>query len=363
MKRIGVLIAIAGAAALGGCALFSASDSQSPLEDAPLETSVIATVSALATRALPDPLSPTATPMHLADDEPESSPTPVPTDLWGDFATPSGPSSTDIPPPMPEIAFEPGVFNVLLMGTDERPGAFGFRTDTLMVVSIDPAADTATMISFPRDLYVYIPGWRMNRINTAMVHGGFDMTRETILYNFGIPVEAWARMEFSGFTDAVNTLGGIDVQSTKYLQDECRGDILKYSSGVTYHMDGDEALCYVRMRKVGGDFDRMRRQQEVIRAIFDKVLSIDGLARVPQLYNQFFNMLITDIEVGELVPLVPTAAQIALDPDRIRQFSVDRDLVQFWRTPGGGSVLLPNRPAVQLLLMEAFGPEAFASLQ
>jgi LCP family protein required for cell wall assembly len=264
---------------------------------------------------------------------------------------------------MAEIHFEPDVLNVLLLGTDERPGTGGFRTDTMMVVTVDPSSGTATLISIPRDLYVYIPGWKMNRINTAMVHGGFDMTRDTILYNFGISLDAWARVDFSGFTSVIDTLGGITVDSTAYVSDECRGEILTYRSGVSYQMDGNEALCYVRMRKVGGDFDRMRRQQEIVRAVFSKVLSIDGLARIPQLYNQFFNMLITDIEVLDLIPLVPTAAQIGTDPSRIRQFRVDRDLVDPWRTPGGGAVLLPKRDEIQLMLMEAFGMDAFSSAE
>ncbi len=263
---------------------------------------------------------------------------------------------------MPQIAFESNVVNVLLLGSDERPNTGGFRTDAILVLSVDPGEGTATLISFPRDLYVYIPGWRMDRINTAMVRGGFDMLRQTILYNFGIPVDGWARMNFNGFTTAIDTLGGITVDSTAYIRDECRGKILTYRSGVSYVMDGGEALCYVRMRKSGGDFDRMRRQQEVVRAIFAKLLTIDGLARVPQLYNQLYNTFVTDIELTELLPLVPTAVQLGADPTRISYFSVNRDLVNAWRTPSGGAVLLPKRPGIQLMLLEAFGPDAFSTV-
>jgi len=259
---------------------------------------------------------------------------------------------------MPEIAFASDVVNILLLGSDERPGTGGFRTDAMMVLSVDPEDGTATLISFPRDLYVYIPGWRMDRINTAMVRGGFDMTRQTVLYNFGIAVDGWARVNFAGFITAIDTLGGITVKSTAYMSDECRGSILTYRSGVSYDMDGGAALCYVRMRKSGGDFDRMRRQQEVVRALFSKLLTINGLTRLPQLYNQLYNTFVSDIELTELLPLVPTAIRIGADPTRIGLFSVNRDLVDFWRTPGGASVLLPKRSDVQLMLMEAFGTNA-----
>ena len=362
MRAISALSFVLGSLAIGACAASAATATQSDLQFDPLETSVVATVNALSS-ASPIPEGTAQPTTNAADPNVEPTLTSVPTDIWGNFPAPTSLSVTEIPPPMPEVGFDSAVYNVLLLGSDERPGGGGFRTDTLMIVSIDPKDDTATLISIPRDLYVYIPGWRMDRINTAMVHGGFEMTLQTILYNFGIPIEAWARIDFSGFVSAIDTLGGINVESTGFTQDECRGDILTYRTGSTYAMDGDEALCYTRMRKSGGDFARMRRQQEVVQAIFAKVLSIDGLARVPALYDEFSNMLIMDINVLDLLPLVPTAAQIGADPSLIRQFTIDRELVDFWRTPGGGSVLLPKRPEIQLMLQEAFGPDEFNSTQ
>ena len=260
---------------------------------------------------------------------------------------------------MPEVAFAPEVLNVVLLGSDERPGVGGYRTDTMMVVSVDPHSGLVTMISFPRDLYVYIPGWRMDRINTADVRGGFEMTRQTILYNFGIDLDGYVRVNFAGFMNAIDTLGGITVQSTGYLTDECGGLVRSYGLG-SYYMDGFEALCYVRMRKAAGDFDRLRRQQEVVQAIFSKLVSIDGIARLPEVYSQFYNTVRTDLDLGELLPLAPTAIQVAGKPSSIRHFSVDRSMADFWRTPAGGSVLLLKRDAVLAMLAQAFGAEALA---
>lgn len=324
-----------------------------------METSVVATVNALNTAA--PSATPSASPLPTETPTPSATPTPTLTPTatlpWGDFPGPAEASATEIPPPMPELNLGPGIFNVILLGSDARPNTGGYRTDTMVLVSIDLDEQTATMISFPRDLYVYIPAWRMDRINTADVRGGFEMTRNTILYNFGIELDGYVRVDFSGFRSAIDTLGGITVQSTGYLTDECGGKIWSYGLG-SYQMDGFEALCYVRMRKTTGDFDRLRRQQEVVRAIFNKVVSIDGLSRIPQLYNQFYNSVRTDLAVADLISLVPTAVQIAADSSRIHHFTVNQTMASFWRTPGGASVLLPDRQAIIGMLREAFGPEA-----
>ncbi len=355
--RLLLSLGLAGALSVA-CLASLRSPSQDTVQGSSIETSVVETSTALAVPTETPSLTPTVTLTPTPADTPTPSVTPTPTPIWGDFPGPSELSATEIPPPMPEIAFAEDVLNVVLLGSDERPDTGGYRTDVMMVVSVDPHTGTAKLISFPRDLYVYIPGWRMDRINTADPRGGFEMTRQTILYNFGIDLDGWARTNFSGFINAVDALGGITVQSTGYLTDECGGVLRSYAPG-SYFMDGFEALCYARMRKVSGDFDRLRREQEVVRAIFVKIVSIDGLSRLPEVYNQFYNTLRTDLELGELLPLVPTAIQVAADSTRIQNFDVDRSMADFWRTPGGASVLLPKRDAILAMLGQAFGSEAF----
>jgi LCP family protein required for cell wall assembly len=301
------------------------------------------------------PLPPTDTPLPppLATDTPTPEPTSV--DPWEDFPAPVEPSAIEIPRPAPEIAFGPEVVNILLLGSDQRPYEAGYRTDTIIVLSLDPEAQTVTMLSIPRDLYVYIPGWRVDRINVADVRGGPEMIKQTILYNFGIPIHRWARINFYGFVTAIDLLGGIDVQITGYLSDNCQHTPLYYTPGTTRHLDGTFALCYVRQRETTGDLDRMRRAQEVMRAVFDRVVSLDGLSRVPDLYSQFGNLLETDVVVGDLVPLVPLATAVSGDTAAIRQFAITGDMVTLWRVPSSGaSVLLPVQDAVRALLEEAF---------
>jgi LCP family protein required for cell wall assembly len=260
-----------------------------------------------------------------------------------------------VPPPAPLINFEPNVVNLLIMGSDERPNESIGRSDVFMVASLDPNKGTVTLISFPRDLYVYIPGWRVDRINTAVIRGGPELAEQTVLYNYGIRIDHWVQMNFSGFMTVVNTLGGIDVQVTGYLNDECGRRYWRYSPG-TYHMDGFTALCYVRMRKASSDFDRLRREQEVALAMMSKAFSLNGLQRVPELYNQFKTYVRTDVGLDTVLPLIPLGTKLASDSSRLHHYVVDTSMATSWRVPySGASVQLPNRDKIQEMLAQAFG--------
>lgn len=301
------------------------------------------------------PVQPTSTPLPAPTATPTSPPTPTSIYVWGYFEGPTEPSAIDIPPPMPKIEFPEGVLNVVLLGSDQRPTGGGHRTDVIMVVSLNPEDGTVTLISIPRDLYVYIPGWRVNRINTADARGGPDGVKQTILYNLGIEIDHWVRINFSGFTSTVDLLGGINVEVGKYVTDRCGPRNYTYSPGV-YHMDGYTALCYVRMRKYTSDFDRLRRQQEVVTALFNRVLSMDGLTRVPELYGTFSSFVQTDMTLEDVLPLVPLAGRIAAEPGGIHRYTLDPNLAQGWRVPySGASVLLPQREGILAMLQEAFG--------
>jgi LCP family protein required for cell wall assembly len=300
------------------------------------------------------PFPPTETPVPTATATPGPTPTPVPANPWGSYPGPIEPSAIEIPPPMPEISQAKGTVNIALLGSDIRPNDGGWRTDTILIVSLDPSAGRARVVALPRDLYVYIPGWRVDRINVADVRGGFDMLAQTIQYNLGIPVDHMMRIDFSGFTRVVDTLGGLEVNSTGYLNDECRGKWWSFAPGV-YHMDGYEALCYVRMRKASSDYDRLRREQEVLLAIFDRLISLNGLSRVPELYEQFHTLVKTDLEVNDLLTLVPLATTLAADRTRLSLHRVDSTLTTSWLVPySGANVLLPNREAILAMLQAAF---------
>jgi LCP family protein required for cell wall assembly len=290
---------------------------------------------------------------------PTQTPTPTPTSIhpWGYFLGPTADSELEIPAPVEPVDFPPQTVNIILLGSDRRPDETQYRTDTLLILSLDPVSNRAKMLSIPRDFYVYIPGWKMNRINTAEPRGGFEMFADTVLYNLGIPLHHWVKVEFTGMSEAIDILGGIEIQSTGYLSDECGGTYYRIEPNKTYPMDGFTALCYARMRKRSSDFDRLRRQQEVFQAMFDKLFSLEGLWELPELFKIFKHTLQSDLTLTDILPLAPLAAGLALQPERIERFRIDQSMVQNWRTPKtGAAVLLPKPEAIQALLQEAFGP-------
>lgn len=352
--RIGPLVKLgrAGALLLAGFLLFACS---APARLQPDQTAARSNPNPTATPTPFTPATETPAPAVTQSSGAATSSTPESAEPWGDFPGPSQASAIEIPPPAEPIDFDADVTNILLLGSDKRPDEPGYRTDVMMVVSLDPGSGTATLISIPRDLYVYVPGWRMERINTADPRGGPELAAQTILYNFGIPIDHYARINFGGFTSLVDALGGIDVEVTGYMYDECGGIWWRYAPG-TYHMDGFTALCYVRMRKASSDFDRLRRQQEVLQAIFRKILSLDGLRRAPQLYQQFRGLVETDIGLDRALRLLPLASHLASNPSAVERLTIDSSLATAWRVPfSGAAVLLPDRPAIEATLRSTLG--------
>ena len=307
---------------------------------------------ATATPFPPQPPTITPPPTGTATATPLATATAV--EPWGFYAAPIEPSAIEIQREAPIIPFADDVVNIAILGSDARPFTGGHRTDTIMVVSLDPSRGTVTLLSFPRDLYVFIPGWRVDRINIADGRGGPDLLEQVILYNFGIPIDFWVRMEFGGFRSLIDSLGGVDVEIGRYYADECGGAWMQFPPGVR-HMDGFTSLCYARMRKAASDFDRLRRQQELVLAIFKRGVSLDGLSRLPELYRQFISTVETDAELADLLPLLPLAVRLAGDSAGFRRYAVDTTMATGWRVPSSGaSVQLPNDAAIQAMLAEAF---------
>jgi LCP family protein required for cell wall assembly len=316
-----------------------------------------------------EPFFPTTTPSPTEVPPPQPSPT---VDLSSLFPTEAAPPVPDTsgagPTPLPQLTNNETV-NFLLIGSDKRPGG-SFRTDTMVLVILWPKEGQVSMISIPRDLWIYIPTVGMQRINTAYQSGeiygyeggGPGLLRDTIEYNLGIRIDHTAMVEFDGFRRIVDTLGGINVPvSCPYTDwhlidpsyDPNNADnwsLYTVQPGID-HMDGDLALWYARSRLKSSDFDRGRRQQEVLRAIFSQALSTDTLGRIPQLYNDFSSTIITDLGLGDLLKLALYAPK--LTNANIRSYYLRPPYVTAWVTPGGADVLLPNQSTLEQLLVEA----------
>jgi LCP family protein required for cell wall assembly len=365
----GVTETRAGAAALlvvvvSGCAWLTPATGAGTRTPRPISTATRPAV-----RRTPfGPLSPTATsPAPIQDaTQPAVWPPPNSYGRWG-------PPAIDIPPPATPFAFPPGTLNLLLLGSDRRTGS-GFRTDTIVLASIETAAKKVVLVSFPRDLYVYLPGNSISRINTAWIYGqslhypggGPQLLMDTIRYNFGVPVDRYALVEMDGFQRIVDALGGIDVRvACPYTDWRLREPGLPEQRPSSWHlftvlpgilhMDGDEALWYARARQHSTDFDRTRRQQEVLRAAYREALRPEVLARIPDLYQLLRDSVVTNLTLDDILALAPFAAQ--LGPVDLRSRFIGRDQVRSWRVPSSGAaVLLPDGDAIRRLLADAFAP-------
>ncbi len=277
---------------------------------------------------------------------PTATPVPTNTPAIGSFQSSSGSNSPSGLIPQPK-----GQVNVLLLGSDTRSGGFGGRTDTILLLTINPADNSINITSFPRDLYVYIPGGNNNRINTAWGRGGFETLASTFEYNLGVRPDYYALINFWSFTTLIDDLGGIDVNASQPLSEYTARGWFTVPAGVN-HMDGATALYYSRSRKSTSDFDRNRRQQEVVTAVIDKMMSLYTISKIPEVYQAYVNSVTTNIKLKDVISLIPVAARFTNNP-KIRRYYIGRKQVSSWMTPGGAAVLLPNRAAVLDVMRKA----------
>ena len=309
----------------------------------------LATVSPDATATptpfLPVPPTPTYIPTAFPSPEPTATPKPE--------ADIQPVSSGDTSPADP-INYPQDQINILLLGSDQRVGEIGFRTDTIILLSMNTRNNTASMVSFPRDLYIYIPGYTYNRINTVMYYGGFPLMTQTLQHNFGVRVDHYILVGLDAFIETIDSLGGVNVQVAEKLTDQRTGYGYYTVKPGQVLMSGADALWYVRSRYSTSDFDRTRRQQEVIQAIGDRLLSMNALNSADELYDIYSKYVTSDLKWINLAPMVPLAAQIG-DPDNIQRYAIGRGHVIPWTTPGGAQVLLPQEGAIISLLRQAVG--------
>ena len=276
------------------------------------------------------------------------------------------------PTPAPTLAAWDGDsrVNILLMGIDRRPGeGFVSRTDTMMVLSIDPQTDTAAILSIPRDLYVQIPGYNEDRINTALVLGaregdyldGAALAMQTVSYNLNIPIHHFVLVDFGAFVRTIDLLGGVDVNVPYEINDPEYPD-MNYGYDPLYipagmqHFDGTMALKYARTRHGDTDFNRADRQQQVLFAARQKALELgvgEMLLRAPSLYREVEDGIRTDLSLEQMLRLAKTISDIPAA--NIRNEVLDFDYVSSYRTPGGASVLLLRPEVAMPLIQSLFG--------
>lgn len=238
----------------------------------------------------------------------------------------------------------------------------------MMVISINPQTNSASVLSIPRDLYVQIPGYGQDRINTALVYGaregdyldGAALAMQTVSSNLNIPIHHFVLVDFGAFVRVIDLLEGIDVQVPYDINDPMYPD-MDYGYDPLYipaglqHFDGQTALKYARTRHADSDFNRAYRQQQVLFAVRGKALSLglgQLLLRAPSLYREVESGIRTDLSLEQMLRLVKTVGDIPAE--NLRNEVLDQDYVTSFRTPGGASVLLLNSEAALQLIRDLF---------
>jgi LCP family protein required for cell wall assembly len=298
------------------------------------------------------PPLPTSTPWPGATSTPRGAMDPM-------LPTPT-PAPTSTPKPALQVDIPDHYLNIVLLGSDKRPVSGAWRTDSMIIVSVDTQNNVVRLLSLPRDLWVYIPDHGYNRINTADLWGeldepgtGPDWVKQTIHYNLGIPIHYYVRVDFQGFISIVDTVGGIDVDVDCPLAD------INLTAGI-HHMNGKEALRYSRSRKSTNDFDRGRRQRKVLLALWDQTLTLDIIPKLPDLWRTMKDAFATDLSLEQVVNLAYVG--VRLKPQHILSRAIGANQVQSWMTPQGAAVLLPVEDRVRALLEKFYAPLDAAGL-
>ncbi len=288
----------------------------------------------------------------------------------GDAVAPEAPSEAVAPVP-PSI--QP--INILALGTDGRPDETGPPlTDTMLLLSLDPASGMAGMLSLPRDLWVPIPNLDTSaKINTAYMigessnypGGGTQLAKDTVGSFIGQPVQYYVRVSFDGFVELVDLIGGVEVMVPTTIHDESYPtsdygvETFHLDAGLQ-HLDGATALKYVRTRNVDSDYGRARRQQQVIRAVADKVMRADMIptliAKAPRLLYTMRSSIDTDVPMALALDLANYFRTASLQ--EIRQLVLDGRYGEETYSEDGQWILLPDRTRVRAALNTFFSPVA-----
>lgn len=259
---------------------------------------------------------------------------------------------------------------ILMMGTDRRPGEDDApRSDSLILMTLDPTTLNAGILSIPRDLWVDIPGFGHAKINTAYYNGehyrvpggGPGLAVSTVQNLLGVPIHHYVAINFHAFETFIDEVGGIEVDNPADINDPlypdcCYGYDPFYLRAGRQHLNGHDALRYARTRHDSDDIARAKRQQQVIMAVRQKVLSLNMLptliAKAPVLSATLQEGVTTDLSLDQIASLALLAQQV---PDQaIKSFVIDYNYMEPATSPDGLDILRPYPSKIRELRDELF---------
>ncbi len=279
----------------------------------------------------------------------------------------------------------PGRLNILLIGTDKRPNPGTWNTDTLIVASIDPASRQVAMFSLPRDTVGVplppIPARSVfgltygSKINSLFLQararpdlfpgGGYEALKDTLGYLYGIPINYFVEVDFTGFKTVVDALGGVTINvQVPVVADYYPGDagtIRVYIQTGVQHMTGSQALIYARSRHGSNDFDRASRQQRVLLSLRQQADFATLIQRLPELVQSTSSAVKTDYPIAKLPQLIDLASRI--DVANVRSFVFGPPYYGVEGYPGGIYTLSPNVARIRAAVASAFNFDPRAEAQ
>ena len=226
---------------------------------------------------------------------------------------PNGPAGAQADGDKLEILHDDDVFNVLLLGTDERTNQFSdnARADSIMVLSLNTKQHTIKLVSIERGIGVPVPGRNDDWLTHTFRYGGAKLTMDTVRELFRVDVDRYVRVNFNVFETGINAIGGVDLNLTEaeatYLRDANmyngkHPNISKQIHPGVCHLDGDLALQYGRLREIDSDWKRIERQRKVIQAALNQVKGL-GIGELNDLVNTILPMVQTNLTKGEIAKL------------------------------------------------------------
>jgi polyisoprenyl-teichoic acid--peptidoglycan teichoic acid transferase len=281
-------------------------------------------------------------------ENPTSQPTLIQRPAQTNYPPPRFIPATPIPPAMEGLALDDDILVWVLLGSDTEP-PFSGQIQAIHLLFINPRFSKASLVSIPGDLFVYIPGYTMQRLNTAYAVGGIETLRMTLAYNFGVVPSRFVLAHPGDFQWLVDDLKGIEVTVFFPIPHACGG----IRAGLV-QMDGTLALCYASYRDGMDEIDRMRRQQQLLRVIFRKFTHDGNLIQLPILFASYQGWVKTDFDLPELMGYIPLALRLA-DPDRVGYYMLGWDEISIWEVPGysQAKVFLPDQDGVRAVLQKA----------
>lgn len=305
----------------------------------------------------------------------------APVTTGGKSAGTSGKASSNIPAPSGPLQRETDPtavpwdgasrVTVLLMGMDYRDWSEGTdvpRTDSMILLSVDPVSKTAGVLSVPRDLWVNIPGMGYNKINTAyrwgeiykLPGGGPGLAMKTVEETLGVPIDYYALIDFNSFVKFIDEMGGLDIKIREEIVIDPIGPGNTRTLEVgTQTLTGAEALAYARQRHTANDdFDRSARQQEVIMAIRKQILTLNMLptliAKSPQLYQEISSGISTNLTLDQVIKLAMLGSQIKEENIKKGVIGPPSQVEISTNPEDGQSILIPVPDQIRILRDEIF---------